>query len=242
MTFQEFKKAMEESRVKNVALGLHERSNQSRKLTRENFMFYDETLHYFVTMISGSIGKWASIGGTMNEGALDVRFIGHALDEDIYFAGMPLIWANALGYPVTELELDIRPVPKDQKDQSILEHVKMRDIGARADGVFFLKAFESAKKDIHAKFGDGWFTNWPEVLRFGYLIRNAVAHNGCWGINEKKGREHYQTEVFRWARARLEIQMRRDDGTKVDEGKPVLEYMNGADFVVLLIEIADVLR
>lgn len=242
MTFADFQKAIKDSGHKSVALGLHNRSPQSRRLTPENYCFYDETLQYLVTMISASIGKWASIGGTVQEGALDVNMIGRALDEDIYFSGIPLMWANSSGYPVTELELDVRPVPKNEKDLSHQQHVAMRDVGARADAVFFLRAFESVKDKIYAKFGEGWFTKWPEILRFAYLIRNALAHDGCWEIREQKGKEHYQIEVFRWPRANLEIRMRNKDGSKADGGRPVLEYLNGADFVVLLIEINDALR
>lgn len=183
-----FKKTYEDSGCSNVTLGLEESSKEARRLTPESFIFFDETLHYLVTMISASMGKWVSIGGTLQEGPLNVRLIGRALNEDIFFPGLPLLWANTLGYPVAELQIDIRPVPPNEK-VSQSSHVKMRDVGSKADTVFFLQAFEKARERIEEKFGNGWFNKWPEVFRFGYLIRNALAHDGRWGIQDQKGRE-----------------------------------------------------
>jgi hypothetical protein len=232
-----FKKAVADSGCSSVVLHLGVTSKQARRLTPENFIFYKQTLQYLVTMISSSVGKFVSAGGTMQEGALNVRLIGRALDEDICFPGIPLLWANTLEYPVAELEIDIRPVPRTEKE-SPNPDVKMRDVGARADAVFFLEAYESAKDRIVAKFGSDWFKTWPEVFKFAYLTRNALAHDGRWEIQNK----NYQTAFFRWHRPNLTIRMRNEDGSTVDEGKPVLDYLSGTDFVVLLIEMSDALR
>jgi hypothetical protein len=238
---QTFKMLLQASGCREVRLHLQAPSTNRRRISRDSFRSYDETLQYLVTMISASLGKFAALGGTVEQDALDVRMICRALDAEIYFPGMPLVWSNSLGYPVSELEIDVRPVAKNEKESPICD-VAMRDVGARMDTVLFLQAFEKIRARIVEKFGDGWFKNWPEVLRFAYLLRNALAHDGCWRIDEQKGREHYQWEIFRWPRSNLTIQMRKEDGSKVDEGKPVLDTLNGADFVVLLFEIDDAIR
>lgn len=241
MNIDSFKKIIEESDSKDIALRLQKSTEEARSLTPNNFIFYDETLQYLVNMISASVGKYAAIGGSVPEGKYDVRLIGRALNEDIYFPGILLLWANTLNYPVINLEIDIRPVPPEEK---YLEnyHVKMRDVGITIDTIFFLQAYENVKEKIINKYGNGWFNNWPKIFRFAYIIRNALAHNGKWEIQKKKGREHYQTEVFEWERAGLAIQMQDANGQPIDEGRSILEYLNGADFVVLLIEMNETLN
>src|SRR4051812_34209392 len=97
-------------------LQLQTGSKQSRRLTAANFFFYDVTLQYLDTMIAAAFGKHSLMGGTVQEGALNVRFIGRALDEDIFFPGVPLLWAKILDCPIAEFEIDIRAVPKNEKE------------------------------------------------------------------------------------------------------------------------------
>jgi hypothetical protein len=241
MDINDFKKKIEESGHETVALGLQEKTNECRTLAKDNFIFFDTTLQYLVNMISAAVGKYTALGGRIAEGAYNVRYIGRALNEDIYFPGILLLWANVLEINVNELDIDIRKVKPEEKESGNSD-LKMRDVGAKVDAVFFQESYELAKSDIIDKFGDGWFTNWPETFRFAYILRNALAHNGCWEIQERRGREHYQHEIFEWPRAGLKIQMRDIDGVAIDEGRNVLDDLSGADFVVLLIEMDEALK
>ena len=192
-------------------------------------------------MISASIGKYSSLGGKVAEDAFNVRMIGRALDEDIFFPGILLHWASTINCPVKELEIDIRPVPTKEKDSKDYD-VQMGDVGAKADAIYFLESYEIVKEQIEKQFGKGWFNNWPEIFRFAYILRNALAHNGRWDLYERKNREHYQYEKFFWPRCGLTIRMRDIEGNPVDQGREVLKDLNGVDFVVLLIEMNEALN
>ena len=241
MDIHEFKRCLEESGSKDLVLGLQESTQQSRRLNHNNFIFFDTTIQYLNTMISASIGKYSSLGGKVADDAFNVRMIGRALDEDIFFPGIFLHWASTINYPIKELEIDIRPVPTEAKDSKGYD-VKMADVGAKADAIYFLESYENSKELIEKKFGKGWFRNWPAIFRFAYILRNALAHNGRWGLEERSSRSHYQYEKFDWPRCGLTIQMRDFEGNPVDEGREALKDLNGVDFVVLLIEMNEALN
>jgi hypothetical protein len=241
MNINEFKQVLDNRKPKKIILNLQESSSNARKLSPEKFIFFEATIQYLITMISASVGKFAALGGEIAEDAFNVRLIGRAMDEDILFPGILLFWANVLDHSVDELEIDIRPVSTDEKE-SKNHHVKMGDVGAKADSVYFLESYEKVKDQINQKFGNGWFDNWPEEIRFAYIVRNALAHDGRWKIQEQKNRNHYQVEKFTWPRCGLTIQMRDTSKNPIDEGREVLEDLNGADFVVLLIEINELLN
>lgn len=243
MNRDEFKRKVEESGCADLTLMLHDPSSNSRLLTIGNFEFFDEVRRYLISAMSSAIGKYSAIGGEFNDTGDNTVTVGWALDEKVVFLGKFLLWASGLKYNVIGYELDFLPAsPEEKSPPETDKSVSMTDVAGNAAVVFFLESFEKIRDQIPAKYGDGWFSNWPEILRFAYLVRNAFAHDGKWQIEERKGREHYQTEVFTWARAGMNIQMRDGAGNSIDEGQDVLTYINGADLVVLAIEMSDEMR
>lgn len=243
MTRDEFRKRIEDSGCKDVAFELHSPSEKSRFLTEDNYLLFDECRRYLITAMSSAIGKYSAIGGVFDDAGDNTVTVGWALDEKVVFLGKFLLWSSGFNYNVTGYELDFLPAAEEEKNpEPTANSVSMVDVAGNAAVIFFVECYEKVKDQINDKYGEGWFNNWPEIFRLAYLLRNAFAHDGNWQIQERKNREHYQTEVFRWERADLNIQMRDDEGNSIDEGKEVLSYINGADLVVFSLEMSDELR
>jgi hypothetical protein len=243
MTRDEFRKRAEDSGCADLALELHSPSSNSRKLTPENFEFFEELRRYLISAMTAAIGQYTAIGGVFDDTGANTVTVGWALDEKVIFLGKFLLWASGFNFNVRGYELDFLPATDgEKKPVSSVNSVPLTDVAGNAATVFFVESYEKVKDRIKAKYGDGWFNNWPEIFRIAYLIRNAFAHDGKWQIQDQKNREHYQTEVFHWARARMSIQMRDGNGGPVDEGRDVLSYVNGADLIVFAIEMSDELK
>ncbi|HJN97234.1 MAG TPA: hypothetical protein QGF41_16220 [Gammaproteobacteria bacterium] len=243
MTRDEFRKRIEDSGCTDVAIELQSPSENSRFLTEDNFEFFDALRRYLITAVSSAIGKYSGIGEVFDDAGDDTVAVGLALDEKVIFLGKFLLWSSGFIYNVTGYELDFHPATDDEKSPDpSANSVSMVDVTGSAAIIFFIECYEKVKDRITDKYGEDWFNNWPEIFRIAYLLRNAFAHGGRWHIQERNDREHYQTEVFHWDRAGLDIQMRDAAGNCIDESKEVLSYLNGADLVVFLLEMSDELN
>ena len=148
-------------------------------------LFYDDVLVFLLSLASVMSGMQAQQGRHIRFGRKDDIIIQRKCSDAqfVFYPHEVFESLSAQQWPSSfELyEVEGRTLPSEvfRSPSKILETegAKHKLVGIRLLQCMFIHSYESVKESITRRHGTTG-RNWPEVLRFAWIIRNGFAHNG----------------------------------------------------------------